>query len=354
MNAQASGAGVLSGSRYVTGGVLASVTAGVEATFTICARDKNGNRLGTGNATQAGNIQVLVYDAALATRAVKGSVEYSGADGLYVAKFTPEGSGSNLVHVMLGGAHIASSPYTVSVAQGSAVGATTVATGSGLSTATSSVESTFVVDVRDVHSNTRAAFTDTSAIAMSLVLASPGTGTSASVTAASVTPLTGADAGRYTVAYVPRFAGSSLLSVTISGAHIKGSPFTVIISDGAAAGATSTAAGSAVGNATAGSEATFVIQAKDAEGNNKAGGGDVYTVAITGDTALTGSCVYRTGSAGREFVTVALEREGEGGREGGGGGGGGGGEGGGRGEGEREREREREIHHKIHSTTQST
>jgi len=78
--------------------------------------------------------------------------------------------------------------------------------------------------------------------------------------------------GTCLVVYTPHSSGINLLSVTIGGHHIKGSPFSVRVEDGDDKAIKSTATGTGLYTNTAGEVTTIVVQARDAYGNQRTTG----------------------------------------------------------------------------------
>lgn len=73
--------------------------------------------------------------------------------------------------------------------------------------------------------------------------------------------------------------------VRVDGLHVLGSPFEVDVSPGPARGANSTVSGPALALATAGHNASFVIQARDRESNPTADDEEVYAIQSAGGDA---------------------------------------------------------------------
>jgi hypothetical protein len=65
---------------------------------------------------------------------------------------------------------------------------------------------------------------------------------------------------RYKCTFTPGSAGRHKLAVRVKGRHTRGSPFTVEVSPGAAAGATSAASGQGLYSARAGEPSRFTVQ----------------------------------------------------------------------------------------------
>ena len=93
--------------------------------------------------------------------------------------------------------------------------------------------------------------------------------------------------------------------------HIVGSPFALRITPGDSDYPQTTAYGAGLSSAIAGTPSVFVIQAKDALGNNKTTGGDVFSVSIAGQgEAFSVTPVYAGGASGRYIGTYTAFRAG--------------------------------------------
>lgn len=78
---------------------------------------------------------------------------------------------------------------------------------------------------------------------------------------------------------------TAMKPVRVDGLHVLGSPFEVDVSAGPARGANSTVSGPALVLATAGHNASFVIQARDRESNPTADDEDFYAIHSAGGDA---------------------------------------------------------------------
>ena len=92
------------------------------------------------------------------------------------------------------------------------------------------------------------------------------------------------DRGSYghEVLYTPGASGLYLLSVTLGGQHIDGSPFRVTVSTGIAVAHTSSAKGVGLRHAIAGEIARFTVVARDVESNQITTGGEPFDATIDG------------------------------------------------------------------------
>merc|ERR1711871_782510 len=89
--------------------------------------------------------------------------------------------------------------------------------------------------------------------------------------------------GSYVLTYVPHYAGKNQMDVYVNGESIRDSPFTVVVSDGAAKGHNSTVYGDGLHQGMAGFTAHFTIQSTDEHGNFRTGGGDPFVVSLVHD-----------------------------------------------------------------------
>ena len=87
--------------------------------------------------------------------------------------------------------------------------------------------------------------------------------------------------GAYSVSYRVKQADSYVLSVTLGGAHISGSPFALRVSPGPTCAPRCSASGAAVHTAVAGAESIVRIVAADCYGNAQTAGGDAWALTLT-------------------------------------------------------------------------
>lgn len=162
--------------------------------------------------------------------------------------------------------NIASSPYEVTVLQGSTVPDLSYATGAGLSSGIAGKLQTFTIQSVDINGSPQDSTNDY----YSVLLIGPSPDTT---TVQISTTGTYKSAGLYEVSYVPIIAGKYSLSITLQGTPIKDSPFTLTISAGDIDPAKCTADLSATPSMTAGATIFFDITAKDIYGNTITKGG---------------------------------------------------------------------------------
>lgn len=99
-----------------------------------------------------------------------------------------------------------------------------------------------------------------------------------SATAGSLT-VTDVGGGTYTAAYTPTLTGTDLVTVTVNGSPVPGSPFTSTIAAGAAVASTSYA--NVPPTAMSGTSTTITITTRDANGNLRTTGSGPNAVAVT-------------------------------------------------------------------------
>ncbi|CAM9146088.1 unnamed protein product, partial [Ectocarpus sp. 8 AP-2014] len=265
-----------------------SLEAGVAASLGVRARDVVGNAVGEGGdelAVYAFHREVEAF--------TKGTVDDLG-NGSYDVWITPTVAGPYFISLALEGqaslspsSEVADSPYSVVVTPGDAYGPASSAYGGGISTAVATLDN--IVYVRDRWGNNLwgSGFNVTAELYLGDSAAAAtnqgrnGTEPAASNETSSNTsssysgedgekPLVtffGNGSGIALVTYVPREAGTSFLYVHVNDLQVAGSPFEVDVSAGPARGANATASGSALALATAGKNASFIIQARDGGAN---------------------------------------------------------------------------------------
>jgi hypothetical protein len=188
-------------------------------------------------------------------------VAYSGAcvdEGLgnYTCGVTPNFYGHYAMAITddRNDLHVAGSPYEIFIDYGPPSGAST-AEGAGISVAVAGLPARFTVQVRDAYSNKR-------------LEGGPGDAVLASLTSNSTAGVIAAacvhrSSGLYDCEYTARAAGPQVLTVTVAGEDIVGSPFAVQVHDGAQQGTFTTAAGAGLAGSTAGEIAEFEVTVRD-------------------------------------------------------------------------------------------
>ncbi|ETV96161.1 hypothetical protein, variant [Aphanomyces invadans] len=225
------------------------VIAAARATMTIRARDLYGNTMSQGGAEftvrAVSGVQALVD---------LGTV-VNNLDGTYTAWYIPRFSGAYSIEVLVNKMHVAQSPYAISVAPNEPFGPSShLVSGLGLTSATTGLPSTFVVQLRDVNGN--------------LITAGSAAVTCTLATSTCVNMLN----GQYSCTYTPTVATPTMvLSVQVNSMPIKNSPFVIPVTTGAIATSTSVANGTGLLYSFAGQVTKVNIQAKDIYGNNRMG-----------------------------------------------------------------------------------
>lgn len=176
-------------------------------------------------------------------------------NGTYIAYIAPTIAGKHSLSVTLGGMHIMGSPFTFIVGHATTVASLSTAEGRGLIEATVNVTAVFMATGRDAYGN-------------------PVPGSEVDfdchVVGSNINGTCRAIFGNGTAScfFTPFTSGSALLSVTYSGSHISGSPFSLDVADAPSPhGPASEARGAGLYAAEAGVAASFIITARDV-GNN--------------------------------------------------------------------------------------
>jgi hypothetical protein len=175
------------------------------------------------------------------------------------------------------GQYVADSPYTLSVSHSTASAYTSTAVGVGLKGATVGIPVSFMVTVRDSWDN---------------VLISQGLNVPLSVsldrTPNATVSIWNYNNGSYNVEYIAIASGDNLVSIKISNAHIRNSPFTVPFLDGKSSEIYSYAIGKGLHVGTAGIPSYFEVYAYDIDNNRKTNPFDQYSYIVNGNNNITG------------------------------------------------------------------
>ncbi|KAF0699806.1 Aste57867_9647 [Aphanomyces stellatus] len=248
----------------VSGAGLAptGVIAAAPVTIAIQGYDIFGNRMTQGG----GHFQVRATSVAQSLVDLGSVVD--NRDGTYVATYTPRFIGTYSIEITINKLQVAQSPYSITVAPNTPYGPTChYVSGTGLTSATTGVSATFVIQLRDINSNLLSV--GSAVVAMSFNLA---------VVSASCNTLFN---GQYSCQYTPTVASPSMqLVASVNSLPIRGSPFTIPVITGTAAGLVSTANGTGLSYAFAGAPTLVNIQAKDIRGNNRMAA-DTLTPSMT-------------------------------------------------------------------------
>ena len=241
-------------SAVVPDGLVASAT-----TIEITSRDAFGNPRQTGGASAF----VQVTGANIVNPAVT-----DNGDGTYTASYTPANAGVDTVVVRISGADVIGSPFTSQVIGD--VGDPTQSTATVPNGIAGQVTN-LTIQAKDVNGVNRPVGGDTIAITVS--------------GANSGTPFaTDPGNGTYTANYTPLHTGTDLISITMNGVALTGSPFSSTIVPGAlnAPNSSLSAAGGIAGQLV-----TIAIRTRDDYSNNLTAGGANIVVGVSGDNTAT-------------------------------------------------------------------
>ena len=271
---------------------------------------------------------------------VYGHVIQDYKNGTYLLEYTPRYSGVNLLDIKLNGSHIFESPFTVDVADGMAMGNNSTASGKGLHHAIAGITDSFTVQAKDEYDNLKSVPGDEFVVVMTYY---PSGAHAANNRPNGFFVFNGTSTyignGRYECTYNVTISGDYLLSVTLGGKHIHGSPFTPYVEPNIAdpaisvlspylpepgegdivhidsstwpVGYTSTWNGLLGG--TAGYLSPFSIQAKDMYGNNRTAqqSQDVFVVMLEGLAPNAGNSDLREAPPTTTLEGVYLKYDGQ-------------------------------------------
>lgn len=267
-------------------------TAGAATLVTISVEDAYGNPV----SGEAANLTLSVAGAN--PGAAFTSVEDNG-DGTYTVSYTPVTAGTDTITVRLSGAAISGSPFSSSVVAAAPDPAQSSATVPG---GKAGEVTTIGITVSDAFGNpiTTAAAT----LAVSIGGSNAGAGVSAVAHVAG---------GVYTATYTPVTAGTDVVTITLTGTEISGSPYTSDVVPNDAEAASSTAS---VPAGTAGGATSLTITVRDPYGNPVSGEAANLAVTITGaNTAAptvvdngdgTYTVTYTPVNAGTDGIAITL------------------------------------------------
>jgi len=240
------------------------------AHFKVVTRDKFGNQLDKGGAP----VDVKLHGPADVPCKVK-----DNNDGTYDVTYEAPVAGDYTLDVKLGADDVKDAPFKVHVAPGKASAAKTTADGDGLRRVVAGTEGTFDVTVRDANNNQLAAGGNTVAAAFSKAAAPCDVGVKDN------------GDGTYHAAYTPTKVGAYTLGVTLDGAAIADSPFSVEVVPAAASAKNTTASGDGLSKAVAGVPNGFDVQTRDAFDNPCAdGGAPIAAEIVAADGGATHPC----------------------------------------------------------------
>lgn len=223
------------------------------STLTATARDAFGNPIRdlavTFSATGSGNVLTQPQQP-------------TDAAGLATGRLAATVAGARVVSASIAGQTIAATAAVTVTAAAPVAENSSASVGNG----TAGSRTTVIVELKDAFGNP---------------VAGAGGSISVGVTGANGAtgdPASDQGSGRYEVGYVPRAAGTDLITVLVSGAPVPGGPLASIVSPGAASPLTSTAVLPAA--ASLFSEIEVVVTVRDAEQNVRTAGGDEVRIRV--------------------------------------------------------------------------
>lgn len=182
------------------------------------------------------------------------------------------------------GQYVDKSPYNLMVSHGEASPYTSTAWGNGLKEATVGIPAYFEVTVRDAFNNVliptqQEILSETNLFSLTAeLLRTPGV----------IVNIWNYYNGSFIVDYNAVASGSNLLAVMVNGLHIKDSPFTVNITDGATHAGFSYITGGGLHHGQAGVISYFQLFSYDFQNNRKTSNDDRYTYVVSGANSLFG------------------------------------------------------------------
>ncbi len=255
-------------------------TAGSATNITVQARDASGNPLTTTGAT------VLV--TVTGSNSAGPFTAADGGDGTYTTSYTPSAAGTDNVAITMNGTALNDSPYTSVVSAGALSPANSTAT---VPAGTAGSATNITVQARDASGNP---LTTTGATVLVTVTGSNSAG-----------PFTAADGGdgTYTTSYTPSAAGTDNVAITMNGTALNDSPYTSVVSAGAATQYLVTSSSYSV---PAGGNVTITAQLADANGNPVSTPGQTITWGSTNGGSFSPATSDTDGS-GQATVTFTTD-----------------------------------------------
>jgi hypothetical protein len=251
-----------------------------ENSFVMQAADLFGNLLESGGS---------VFDVAIECKGqgVHAQVIDKG-NGQYQVVYIPTHTGVTKIAIWLGGEHISNSPFAVEVV--GAVASMTTAGGAGLLGATAGEVSSFEIAPRTA-TGEAAALSAEAALFVSVSLGGTVEQEAAGEAASVDGRISRIGSTLYIANYTAKLAGVSLVSVTLEGSHIAGSPWSVPVVPNVVHAASCRATGPGIESATVCQRAEFEIQALDRFGNTVCIGGEKFSVRLQGQLPHAGKLV---------------------------------------------------------------
>eukprot|EP00003_Mantamonas_plastica_P006159 TRINITY_DN14_c0_g1_i9.p1 TRINITY_DN14_c0_g1~~TRINITY_DN14_c0_g1_i9.p1 ORF type:complete len:6024 (+),score=1988.35 TRINITY_DN14_c0_g1_i9:844-18915(+) len=287
---------------YVYGVGQFDATAGETGSLTIQARDAFYN-----NRTQVTDSYVVELqhkDYTPGTHKITATLAAQTATtGRYDVTYNATVSGQYLMSIKNNGEAMPGSPFTTTVVTGPTKPITSFAYGVGLSDATSSFYSSFILQATDRFQNNKTVTTDTWLVRLTHQ-------TSSATVDGEVTARAPATLGQYDVRYNATVSGTYSMAVTfgsLAGPHIFGSPFTVTVKTGVTHRPNVAIYDEGRYETTAGVVSTFTIQAKDSHGNNRTEQTDNFVVQLDHKTlpvsTINAVVTSQGGTSGRYTAT---------------------------------------------------
>ncbi|CAL8470627.1 g10169 [Coccomyxa elongata] len=247
---------------------LDRAVAGVPATFIVTACDRFGNKQTAGGDDVS--VRVTCVDGER-SGTVAGKVEDAGR-ALYKAAYTVSTAGAHEVVVLAGGKPVPGSPFRAEVSPGQVSAGACQLSGPGLSAIQLGRDMRVFVALADAFGN---AITEASAVETANVKVKLEGPAETHVRRGPV----GED-GRHAFSYSTKKPGDYVISATVAGSHMQGSPAAVTASISEAHALLCEVVGTPLHLATiAGQSADVTFVAKDAKGVQKSLGGDTFTVS---------------------------------------------------------------------------
>ena len=253
--------------------------------YYVQLKDLEGNKLVRTDYPYVPSVSVHVTsDAANNVKDADGNVFFVG-DGTFRFEYNPTVVGQNKLNIIVNGMHISGSPFAITseATVGSVKGSQSTVTGAALTAGTAGVEESFVIQSRDVNGEPRSSDGDVFDVTLTMqtvstrppdldTMVDDGWGSDATFTGTQ----TYMSDGQYRAAYNATVSGTYSLSIQEQGSaeHVSGSPFTLVISPGAASATESDVPGEGTRTGKSGIANVIRVHARDVFGNYLLKGGD--------------------------------------------------------------------------------
>jgi len=254
---------------------LSIATAGLQAVFTITAKDLYKNLRGVGG--ENFKVRLTGVDSTAGVVTDRG-------DGLYVVSYTATKSGTYDISVVIGAGGISGSPFRLYVQPAARHMSNSIATGASLTLATAGVQAVLTLTVKDRFDNWQPSNSVVNTASLTFFLTPEAQIVTSSISCVTTQPPSG-DCPNFVdtvnkLAATPTNLDKATVvlrySVTASGVYklalrgqskfdgpVNNSPFPLTVFPHLPCASTSTAAGAALTLVTAGIAGTFTIQSKD-------------------------------------------------------------------------------------------